>query len=146
MKKIVMLIIGVALFFSGMGINAVAKEVETDSVIYAYDYNGELIETFKTEEELNDFLGISKARKAGGRLAVAKVLKEVGEELLYKALVEGIENAYNYLKNLQISIPTLEVGQTATVYSLDGNIYNPYPPNSYQYTTWARTNFIVVVE
>lgn len=75
--------------------------------------------------------------------------KRQGRQFYYYPTITEDEyrktDGFKYLKEYKITIPVIDDGESATVYSLDGNIYNPYPPNSYEGATWINTNFLVVV-
>lgn len=146
-KRILAVFMSAMVLISSIGMNVLAAEsnesTAKSSTIRVYDSKGNLIDELDSMDELNKYFSNSKARM--GEIAVAKFLYDVLVGLTVLFVYDGITNIWNYLEEYDITIPTVNPGDEITVYSLDGNIYNPYPPNSYQAVTWKQTNFIVVV-
>lgn len=45
-----------------------------------------------------------------------------------------------------VVIPFTDEAKKMQLYSVSGGITNPYPPNSYQYSQFNKTNYYWVVE
>lgn len=142
-KRLIAVFMSTIVLFGTFGVKALAAEAETTSKIKVYDSKGTLIEELDSSEELNKY-GINEDERSA-KTKIMKLVKELGKELVIEFLKAGISDGFKYLKEYKITIPVIDDGESATVYSLDGNIYNPYPPNSYEGATWINTNFLVVV-
>lgn len=141
-KRVMAVFMSVLILFSSLGKNTFAAETESTSKIKVYDSTGNLIDELDSLDELTKY-GINPNTRAQQKLM--ELFYDVLKGLIVQYLVATIKNAFDYANEQNIKFPTVDPGDTITVYSLDGNIYNPYPPNSYQGTTWRNTNFIVVV-
>lgn len=148
MKSIITLAMSFILLFTSFSVNVSAKEIDNENVyestIQLYNTNGNLIAEFESEEEFDNYLNRNRISYAL-KVKIIEITKKVAEALVIEVLVEGIKDGWRYLNEMQIKIPTLKDGQIATVISNDGNISNPYPPNSYQAKVWVSTNFVVKV-
>lgn len=146
-RKIVAVFMSAMMLIISIGMSTFAAELHEptteSSKIKVYDSRGNLIDELDSMCELSKYFTNSKERMA--EVAIAKFLYDVLVGLTVLFVYDGISNIWDYLQEYNITIPTVNPGDKVTVYSLDGNIYNPYPPNSYQAVTWERTNFIVVV-
>lgn len=146
-KRMIAVLISAMVLINSMGVNVLAAETSESATesptIQVYDSQGNLIDELDSMDELDKYFIDSKAKM--GEIVIAKFLYDVAVGLTVTFVSIGIVNIWDYLQNYNITIPTVNPGDTVTVYSLDGNIYNPYPPNSYQAVTWKQTNFIVVV-
>lgn len=123
-----------------------AKEVQETNVhkVKIYDSTGNLIDELDSKEKLDEYFTDSKER-GPIKKKIIEFLVKVGEAWAVQYAADGIDNVIQYLANYKITIPKVEPGDIVTVYSNDGNIYDPYPPNSYQSVTWRKTNFVVAV-
>lgn len=152
MKKIVAVFMSAIILFCSISMNGYAaelektEEVQEDSKIKVYDSKGNLLEEFETKEQLNEYLGISEKRVDPVGKIILKVIYDILIGLGVMYMDEAITSFAEYMAKDYFTFPPLEDGDIATVYSLDGNVYNPYPPNSYQGATWADNNFRIVVE
>lgn len=152
MKKIVAVFMSAIILFCSISMNGYAaelektEEVQEDSKIKVYDSKGNLLEEFETKEQLNEYLGISEKRVGSVGKMILKVIYDILIGLGVMYMDEAITSLAEYMTYDYFTFPPVEDGDTITVYSLDGNVYNPYPPNSYQGATWADNNFRIVVE
>lgn len=113
------------------------------ATIKVYNSKGVLLEELESEEELQKYFSQSGERSV--KTKIIEIIWDVIKGYIVDYVKKEIDDAWTYLNEYKITVPKIEAGEIATVYSLDGNIYNPYPPHSYQGATWVNTNFIVVV-
>lgn len=132
--------------FCSIGMNTWAAESqERNSKIKVYDSRGDLLIEFDSLEEYNEYYNSESKQRLAAEITIAKFIYDVAVGVTATFVVMGITNIYTYLSEYNITIPTIEPGEVVIITSLDGNIYNPYPPNSYQAIYWERTNFRVTV-
>ncbi len=152
MKKVtrfIAVVMSILMVFCSINIIPVSAEEtleitpKTEKSIKVYDSKGNLIDEIDSMDELDKYFVNQQQR--GVKEKIVEIVCDVLYQLAIQFLCNLIEDGWNYLNEYEIEIPPIEPGEVATVYSLDGNVFNPYPPNSYQAVTWKQTNFIVVV-
>ena len=153
MKRLVAIFMSAIILFCSIGTNGYAAELgkveEThgdNSQIKVYDSEGNLLETFETKEQLNDYLGISEKRAGSVGKMILRVIYDILIGVGVEYMDQAIRSFADYMTYNYFTFPPMEDGDIVTVYSLDGNVYNPYPPNSYQGANWPKNNFRIVVE
>lgn len=153
MKRLIAVFMSAVILFCSIGMNGYAAEFgkmeethEDNSKIKVYDSKGNLLEEFETKEQLNAYLGISEKRVDQVGKVILKVIYDILIGLGVMYMDQAITSLADYMTYDYFTFPPVEDGDIITVYSLDGNVYNPYPPNSYQGANWAKNNFRIVVE
>lgn len=139
-KKLVALTLALSIAFGCTTTAFAAGPEEKSNKVTVYDGAGQYVGEFDSFEEFQrEYLGVKE------RSAAVWVLK---------LILKGIE-AYSVLElNKQftgidvnkwigenVTLPIAQGLGTFKLYSVSGGITNPYPPNSYQYQQFNKTNY-----
>ncbi|MGL4873600.1 MAG: hypothetical protein ACRC30_02995 [Clostridium sp.] len=119
------------------------KSKDTEKTVSVYDGSGNLLYDKIQMSEYNKL----KETKGIGVLLVVKVffkaLGVLGSISFVTEVLTGVSIPRWIHDN--ITIPIYNTSKTMEIYSRDRNVFNPYPPRSYQGATWKKNNFYVVV-
>ncbi|MEG0240785.1 MAG: hypothetical protein RR623_10150 [Bacilli bacterium] len=116
-----------------------------------YNSQGTLIGETQNPDEFmfkmqSDFTSIQPhSGKPIGRLVLAFIWGSLQTISTVEWVVDKVVGTYNWVDaNIRFA-PDLNGTYPVVIYSNDGNIYNPYPPNSYQGWYWTQNNFYYVI-
>lgn len=132
----------------GCSVTASAAEIkETKETISVYDGSGQYIGEFDSLEEFErEYLGNNGNQRSGLRW-VLKILKYALETYdVLEAVKDFTGIDVNGWISAHVVLPAVEGVAKFRLYSVSGGITNPYPPNSYQYHQFDRTNYYWVQE
>lgn len=127
-------------------LSVLASSIQTENEIKTfkvYDGAGNLLDTVNSKDDLSLY-GIDQNQRAD--LLVAKFTKTYGEIGMVHELALGLTKLTLWLAETKVQVPYCPTESLVYIYSKDRNLYNPYPPNSYEGAMWPQNNFIIIVE
>lgn len=133
---------------TSISVNAKTVKQETnEKPVTIYNGIGEYVGEFKSIQDFQEkYLGINPYQRG------------VGTWLLTAATIYGVISMINDISYLftgvdakvwvreNVVVPFYESAKTVKLYSVSGGIDNPYPPHSYEYTIFNRTNYYWAVQ
>lgn len=162
LKHIALVLLTMLLMITAMPCMACAQENETDadSGIRVYNGFGELVGTFDTLEEAEDYIN-SNTNVRSSIDVFKKICKFISTVIavtfrmsdiveVYTASISYASTEEKIAEIIRIVVPQSILdglardGGTAYLYGTTDS--NPYPPHSYQGATWLKTNTYYVVE
>lgn len=112
-----------------------------------YNASGEFIGEFESIQEFEiEYLGINPNQRGVGTwiLTVAASYGVVSMFIDIAYVFTGVD-VKTWVRN-NVVVPFTEEVKNMKLYSVSGGITNPYPPNSYQYSQFNKTNYYWVVQ
>lgn len=145
MKKIIVTMMALVMFVTAFGItplNANAASKEETGKVTVYDGSGAYVGEFDSIEEFQrEVLGRNaQQRGVAAWLVTASAVYGVVTLILdVSYLFTGIDAKVWIREN--VMVPFFDEAKKMELYSVSGGITNPYPPNSYQYQQFNKTNY-----
>ena len=162
-KRSISMFLCCLIIFNGIALSAFAAEMPAEKEKKQYKvYNGygELVYTADSLEEAENYLknlqcSQGRSSSSGAQIVFKTALSGTVNALLLIGYTAYAINKYQMgeieakeIITTIISPPSLEeiieFNTRIGVYSVGTSVINPYPPHSYQATTWIRNNFYYV--
>lgn len=148
-RKILSMILVMSILLCNLGAMTSNATTTADNSIKVSVYNvrGEYIGDFDSVQQFeSEYLGINPNQKGVGSLilSIAAAYGVLSMVMDATYVFTGIDVKV-WVRN-NVVIPFTEGARNMKLYSLSGGIVNPYPPNSYQYSQFNKTNYYWVVE
>ncbi len=150
MKKIIATMLALTMFVTACNfslLNVKAAEPEESKKITVYDGAGVYVGEYDSIKEFEkEILGIDSKQRAVPAWIMTALTAYGAITLVVDVtyLLTGVDAKEWAREN--VIIPFYEAAKTMKLYSVSGGITNPYPPNSYQYHQYNKTNYYWVVE
>ena len=123
-----------------------AKPLESEKITVC-NGDGQYIGEFDSMEEFeSEFLGIKGERSSAARWLFRILKHAVGTYDVLEMVDDFTGIDINGWIAEHVILPVKEAAAKFSLYSVSGGITNPYPPHSYQYILYDRTNYYWVEE
>lgn len=147
MKKILQISLIITMFICSISpVFAKSTSVDTSETFTVYNSDNIALATFNTLEEAEQFIRLQNNEKINPGQAW-EVLKAIidwtGRIITLITVYDEISNPQSWLNQRFVFDNTTDA--EVIVYSNDGKVSNPYPPNSYEGWYWEKNNFYYVL-
>jgi len=143
MKKLMAFVLTLSIIF-GCTMTAFAAEPDrVEGKVEVYNGAGQYIGTFDSFEEFQmEYLGANERSIVGAAKFVLKIILEaLNTYSVFETCKELTGKDVNGWITENVTLPIGQGLGTFKLYSVSGGITNPYPPNSYQYSQYNKTNY-----
>lgn len=147
MKKVIAMMLALVMFVATCGFPSMnVSAAEKSEKVTVYDGSGAYVGEFDSIEDFErEVLGTDKNSRSEiieGLRCIAKIIMRALETYSIVETVSDISQVdINGLIGDKIVLPVWNGIKTFKLMSVSGGITNPYPPNSYQYSQFYKTNF-----
>lgn len=144
MKRWMAFVLFLSIMF-GATTTALAAEPEKKEKVVVYDGAGQYIGEFDSITDFQrEYSGIKQRSAVKWIVKIVRAALEAYEIVEINEEFTGID--INGWIDKNITLPISQGLGTFRLYSISGGITNPYPPNSYQYSQFNKTNYYWVKE
>lgn len=140
MKKLLALTLALSIAFGCTTTAFAAEPEEKSNKVTVYNGAGQYVGEFDSFEEFQrEYLGIKERSAAVWIVKIVLTAIDVYSVLELNKQFTGVD--INGWISQNITLPVQQGLGTFKLYSVSGGMTNPYPPNSYQYQQFNKTNY-----